>query len=370
MDETKPLIGTGEGESPLTGPIDNNQDSIRTMNSDIQSLQETGGQTVKPYTPNPSTPSPSSPPSSSQTLSSEKPAETVFQPPTVEVGPPPPSGPTPPTTEAKKPTLPNQSHKKGFLFGLITLLAVIGLGGIAYFYVYPNYILPRLGGTSEMAPPTTPPIESPTVPPVEVPAAEPPIPQQEESTSTPIVVHNSLFKIAADVTQEISLNTINLENLKSALNLSTTSASTIKELILKNAEGEFLKFGQVMNLVLPDIFNDELNNLFEENDFTVFVYGDSRDNWLGFIGKIKNAADLETAKQKVALLETSANLKNIFNQDPGTGQDWKSGQTNNGVANRYIVFTQKGAALNYGWLNNYLIISASYDGFKEALKRL
>lgn len=355
MDEIKPSIGTGEGESPLSGPI-NNQDTLRTMGSDLKSLQETGGQTVKPYTP------PSSPP---PPIKPEKPAEPIFQPPTIDAGPvnlP----PTPPPASLQ-PTIPAQSHKKGFVVGLIVFLAVIGLAAATYFYIYPNFILPRLGVVTTPETTPTPPPAAPEqnieVPPAETPPAEP-----TPETETP-AGHNSVFKTAADTTQEVSLATIDLANLKTSLNPVAAATPTIKEFTLKDDLGAFLKFGQVMSVVLPDVFDEELNALFEENDFTVFVYSDSRDGWPGFIGKVKNAADLETAKQKVALLESSADLKNIFAQDPGTGQAWKAGQTE-GVTNRYSTFTQAGAALNYGWLNNYLIISASYSSFKEALKKL
>lgn len=358
MDEIKPVIGTGEGESPLRGPV-GNQDTMRTMGSDLKSLQETGGQTVKPYIPpsSPSQPQPEPPAS--------KPAEPIFQPPTIDAGPVnfPPAAPP----ASLQPTIPAQSHKKGFVVGLIIVLAIIGLAAAGYFYVYPNFILPLLGvvaPTETLTPPPAEPGQIIEVSPVEIPPAE-----TQPETVTPAASHNSLLKTAADSVQEISLATVDLTNLKTAINPLAATTPTFKEFTLKDDSGAFLKFGQVMNLVLPDVFDAETSTLFEENDFTVFVYSDSRDGWPGFIGKVKNTADLETAKQKIALLESSADLKNIFAQDPGAGQTWKAGQTDS-VTNRYLSFTQTGAALNYGWLNNNLIITTSYNAFKEALKKL
>lgn len=68
------------------------------------------------------------------------------------------------------------------------------------------------------------------------------------------------------------------------------------------------------------------------------------------------------------IFEASTSWTGAFTQDPGAAGSWKSGSTS-GVTNRYLTFGN-GSALNYGWSGRTLIISTSYNGFKDALSKL
>ena len=103
--------------------------------------------------------------------------------------------------------------------------------------------------------------------------------------------------------------------------------------------------------------------------FTFFTYTNDKGVWLGFVGKAKSDSTLSDLKTSVAKIEKSAGLTNMFLSDAGTATTWKGGTTE-GVSNRYLTYSLAGAGLNYGWLNDTLVVSASYQGFQEALKHL
>ncbi|MEK9194409.1 MAG: hypothetical protein AAB884_01215, partial [Patescibacteria group bacterium] len=112
-----------------------------------------------------------------------------------------------------------------------------------------------------------------------------------------------------------------------------------------------------------------------EIDFTFFTYANNQGTWPGFVAKLNNTnlfGDInlaEVQKEISSHFEQSTSLTNLFLVDPGKPGSWQSGNVS-GVANRYLSFSQSGASLNYGWIGNVLVISASYDGFKEVVRRL
>ena len=64
-----------------------------------------------------------------------------------------------------------------------------------------------------------------------------------------------------------------------------------------------------------------------------------------------------------------ADVKNFYLEDPGNAGVWQDGE-GEGVSTRYIIFEKEGAAFNYGWENNVLIMTTSYSAFKKIVKRL
>ena len=112
------------------------------------------------------------------------------------------------------------------------------------------------------------------------------------------------------------------------------------------------------------------SNTFED-DFTAAIYSDADGTWPAYILKLKADASQVEAQTEINQLESSANLANLFLENPGTpsAAGFKTGQAN-GVATRYLAYSQKGAGLNIAWSGDKLIISASYNGLKKALTNL
>lgn len=352
-DPTKtPGLGTGEGEVPLAPPPTSKLDA-RTMSSDSRSMQQSGGAMPRPYAP--------------QSVSSS-PAPSPARTPTPPV--PVPQMPKPvqaPVTQSSTPiavAIQKKSRKNIFVISLVAIL-VIGLGALGYFVLYP-----MIFGESEVPPPRNDlsPTSDVTPSPMPVPGGEPvPEMEVEPTPQAASLTHISFFKTAADATEDVSLVNLTFPSLKSLISFETADVPLFKELVGRNAAGTILSFGQFVGTLFPSIFSPEVVSQFEP-DFTLFSLTNDKGTWLGFVAKKKPNASSQLT-EPITALETAPTLSDFFLKPPGTMQTWKTGKAGT-VDTRYATFALPGAALNYGWHADHLIVSASYDGIKEALRRL
>jgi len=340
--------------------------NVRTYGSDVKSMAESGGGPPKPYQP--VAPAPAAPQPEEKKSFSE-----VFETPG---GVSPLPAEVPPAGLQEFGAAPKS--RKGLFAVILGIIIVVGLGAIGYFYVYPTFF----GGAAkvETPPPVTgePQTPAPPLPVLQVPAV-PPVPVVETtSTATTtggeialpqaLLEHKSLLTSAADVSTEVTLGTISVAAMRSEMEFSTAQVPILKEIVFKNADGEILTSAQILGEVLADVFTSALAPNFEA-DFTLLTYANDKGTWPVYVLKAGADATLAEVKTAVSKLESSANRGNLFVTDPGTASAWKSGTTE-GVANRYSTYSLAGASLNYGWTGNILVISASYPGFQEVLKRL
>lgn len=355
----KPL-STGEGEAPLVPKID-----LRTMASDLGSIKESGGGPPRPYVPPPPT--------------FNKPEEPVgaasppFEPPKI--------GETAPVQFPAGVPLEGKPKSKGLFVVILAVIIIVGLGAIGYFFVYP-YFFKQSKEEAVEAPPPTPKEEAPApiLPAVPtIPEAELSPPGEEAATTTetspietpppPLTTpsHVSLFKKAADASSEVNLAALDLTSLKQAWGSETAEVPVLKELVVKENEA-LVGSADLLKILLPTLFG-EGPNLFED-DFSLFVYVKANGTWPGFILKKKSDAESAQITSRLTALEATNEIVNLYVSDPGTPSGvWKNGSTS-GISNRYTTFSKAGYALNYGWVGDLLVFSASYDGFKEAVKRL
>ncbi len=350
-------IGPGEGEVPL----------MRTMESDLKSLQESGGQSVRPYIPQ----------EKKESISSEtqvKPEET-FQPPQPEV-----SSPTPPpsTSETTQPKPSFKFPKKIFFLGALVLIVLLGGGALGYFFVYPALFGEKTALETEA--PVTQPQPSPETP-LPPPSEEPALPQetQEQPTSSEttsvseepaitfnlpsISEHLSFFKTKPE-TVEIKLTEPNLNALKSAIAFSPSETPSLKELLIKTPDDKYLAFSGLMPLIVPQFFNQETLNYFEE-DYTAFVYTNSQGTWLGFIAKLKENVNISAIQDRMSALQKDQDNKNFFLVDVGEAKPWTDGFVK-GKPSSLGPFSKEGATLSYTWFERYLLISTHLEGAERA----
>jgi hypothetical protein len=359
-----PALGTGEGESPLAPPPPQNI-NVRTMISDLKSMQDTGGAAPRPYTPPPPAPSVQKP--------AAEQSNDVFKPPEVDnfsavtgglgiVGGMPPVPPKP-------------KSGKDWITWVIVAVVVVALGVAGYLFIYPMFSgapAPVAENNPPAAETPTPPVETPTppAPPAEIPT--PPAATSSETIPATIDSHKSILKAGSQTSIDLNLKetaaNINLADFKQALTLAATEVPPFTEFTLKDSAGKNISLGGLMKAMAPTLFNDATLNSFEA-DFSFFVFTNDKGSWPGIVAVLKTGASADEAKTGIAKIETGSETKNFFLADPGTAQTWKEGQTS-GVVNRYLSFSKAGAGLNYGWSGNKLIISTSYDGFKELLKNL
>ena len=228
------------------------------------------------------------------------------------------------------------------------------------------------------------------VPPAPIPEPLPPLAtttMPEVPTTTPEVIqvpplkvlkpHVSLLMTPAELTASLTLPAASPMSLASVKELLTTEsakkpavASALKEVVLSNDNGQ-LVFADVWPMFLSNFNAAEIVPLFEE-DFTSVIFYDSNGAWFGLVAKLKAGADLNLAKTLMAKLEQSADLVNLYMQDPGAsvGSAFKDGSANK-LPVRYMNFSKAGASLDYGWTNsNLFVMSTSYNGMKAILTKL
>lgn len=336
--------------------------SVRTMQSDIKSIQEDGGQMPKPYIAEIN-----QQPKEKEETSASK--EVSFQAPMFGAGVSGYSGPEEPMFQAKTPSplppgkktasteknakIPQKGSKTLIMIlGIVVLAAILGIGGY--------YLATNTKGKKTAS--------SPVVP--ALPETEIVVPALEETP--PPATHISLFN-ALVVQEERVIPVLTLENINNALIAvaNTTPADSFKEVVLRGENQSLIGFSKFIPVILPELKSEDVAGLFEE-DFTAVVFSSLNGQWPGYIVKLKSATTIDQgqafARQN---MESSANLKNIFLEEPGTAAAFKDGLAGSQTINtRYATFSKPGAAFNYGWINNNLVISASYAGLLEILKNL
>lgn len=250
------------------------------------------------------------------------------------------------TSPAGAPKAGASGKKLGLAAGAVAVLALAA--AVGYYFVWPLFSGEETPQVTEVTPPPTLPSETPT----------PPAPTSQ-----------SLFIKPAASTKEVSLNALTLAELSSALKTKSGEAAatgTIKEVILK-VNGTSVTSSALLNVLVPGTGLESVLDPLA----TSFIYYDAKGAWPGYVFKLKSGTSPAAVQTSTAKIEQSANLAALYLTSPGTASKngFKSGSVV-GVNTRYLSFSS-GASLNYGWwVNNYLVISTSFDGFKKAIELL
>lgn len=370
-----PSIGTGEGEVPLA-TISSQNTTIRTMASDKESLKATGGTGPQAYSPTPQ----------ADARTTIKPPADFPQPQKIQqkeiFTPSQVTPPTPPqvfstTSETTPPPDAQNTRVSKILLMLLLFLVIAALALAGYYFVYPAMTKDR---------PTLPEGESASSPSKKPAIPEIPLVTEQASSSpteTPSSVSTStqnsskspskqsLFRISSDSTTQAELKTADLSSYNSLLGTQASQTPSFKEIVVTQA-GTTTTFPELMSLLLPNVFAADLLQAFES--YSIFTYSDQLGTWPGYAVKLASGQSVSSrAAEFQVQIESSApeTIARLYPISPGAGQTWKQGKTGD-ILNRYLVYSKDNFAisLNYGWVNNVLIISTSYDGFKEALRRI
>ena len=299
---------------------------LRTMESDIKSVEEGGGAEPQPIKLTPETALPAAtPPAADEVALSEEPP----------------------------------SRLGAVIKGLIFLIILIAIAWALYAYVWPLIFVPapeeEISGEILPSP-------SPTTPP---PAGGP-------RSTLPV----SAFGSPGERTTQLTVSTLDLLSVLTSLQNEasrTPGDGNVKELTILNNAGQPLTFVQFITILLPEVSANlapVLTDNFEPN-FTAYLYYDQNGVWPGYIVKKKAGATIDTVtlNDRLALLETSS-FANLFLIPPGEPQGFRTGTAKNQYTDRYNPHTAPGASFNYGIFNSYLIINTSFDGLLAALQLL
>lgn len=343
-------LGTGEGESPLAKPTVPNMD-VRTMDSDLRSVN-TGNSAPKPYAPQAVAPDniPVAPISTPAPFTPDQ----SFQAPQADTNAIPSGEPTP------------KKGGKTIFTVIIAAIVVIGLAALGYFVIYPIFF----AAPAETVPAL---VENPN--PIPTPTPEPtPIPENIPTPPATVTApaHISLFTIQSDSQFETSVITTGatLANVV----LSTTAAPAISEVTYKDSNGNLMKFSDIFKTAtgLDISTNQTLGAAFNDLTATGLIYTDSNNSrWLGFTAQLASGADVASVSAAFKqILESTTDYSGLFASAPGTAQTWRDGQVAGATGVRYLLFSDSGFAIDYGWVGNKLVVVTSYNGFKETVRRV
>lgn len=385
MDENQKEPLSGQVPPPPPPEI-----GVRTMQSDLQSMQKSGGDPPQPYIINAGAAAPQRPAAEPTPTAQPKinvnvqgytgPEQPIFQETNEPIF-------TPSEQTAGAGGANNESGKKGGGFKIIIWITAIvaiagGLGALGYFVVFP--ILFPTPKPIVIETPQPEPI-LPTPAPTPIPSPEPATTTEPTATTSPEIIpaptstpiteikpHISFFTASSAVSQEKTASELfTLENIRLVASTTATglNLNELKEIVFEKSSGSLLPASEFLANIMPELSSSSLKQFFEE-DITYFIFKNDQGIWPGYVLKLNQIADMDIAKIAIASLETLVDFGRLFIQDPGAiTQPFKDGKAGD-LATRYQVYTQKGAALNYGWFKNYLIISASYTGLTETLKNL
>lgn len=233
-----------------------------------------------------------------------------------------------------------------------SIVLVVALGLIGYYVVYPLIFSAQL---AEQA-------AAPSVPAASSPAATAP-------ASSAAVPHISLFVKSAAAEAQVNLNDLTGLDIINALQAEAKNiavAGTLKEVAVQKS-GSQVPFGQYFSALFSNISADELAAV-ADDDFTGFLYYNSKGVWPGYVIKLKASATAASANTVFSKIE-AGDVSKLFVAYPGVPDSFKTGPFKSYPV-RYAKFSNLGASLNYGILGDFVVISTSFDGFKAAVDLL
>jgi hypothetical protein len=226
------------------------------------------------------------------------------------------------------------------------LILVVALGLVGYFVIYP--IIFPAPQPAEISPPRGRPAVQ--APPVKAP-------------------HQSFFAVPAPVSKDIILTQVALLDIIAALQTEAgvgEPPGTLKELAIADSGGQ-ISFNEFLNALAPQIAVNEIAPLLED-DFTGFLYYDARGIWPGYVARLKPGASPVDAEALLARLE-EGDVRLFYVADPGVHSGFQNGPYKNYPV-RFAKFSVPGASFNYGLAGDYAVISSSFDGLKSAFNYL
>lgn len=322
----RPASATGYDEAKQVPPPPQTPEiKLRTMESDVGSIQKTGGATPTPEF------------IASPLLKPETKDQTM--------------GAMPLSEQT------NEGSKKINAW-LVVLVFVLILAAAGYFYIWPIFF-----------PTATIPEGVTTGQPAVAPTTAP-----KPALPSTLVNHESVFGFPNDIIPKLTVADASLVAILTALQNEAAASATpgeLREVVLVDTSGKTPTLSEYLTILMPELADSSVIRVLQrafENDFTAYLYFDEKGVWPGYIVSPKSDVDIDVVTLQDALkgLET-ASFSNLFLTPPGTAQDFRTGTIKSVYTNRFAPLTQSGASFNYGLFDGRLIINTSYSGLLKAL---
>lgn len=353
-------ISNGENESPIIPSSPEPKIDLRTLNSDLEQIQQTGGQNITGYQPSTQNLSPQIP-----TDEKTQKEENIIQNPEIQ------------------PQMSNTNYslkpKKNIIPKILIGLLIIALILIGYFIIYPkiftankNLNQNNIVEENQILPPPPPPL--PEQLPTEIETTT------SKSTSTfnetnldsenkistlnlETIENYQSYSKSPNTLNELILNYLTLTDFKNLFIKEETEQPLLKEIIIKNPNNKILSLNSILNLIDPDFFNSTTLQYFEKNS-NLFKYTNKDGQWLIFVLKLKNETKVKDAQDNMINLQKSPNILNYFLENVGEMQNWQDGKVKNKPTS-LVNFTKTGATLSYTWFDKYLLLSTNLEGAEK-----
>ncbi len=288
---------------------------------------------------------------------------------------------------AAAPVAEAKPQKRSNLILVIAIVVVacvaLAVGGLLLYNTFSNQgSTAGQGAASNNAQPVSPPTSSPV---------QAYVPPAAATTSAPVVfTHVSFFKKPADQTITLSLSSGGAAQTASELQTydqqvlgvlaSTTAGAQLIEIDVKGGDGNALSIEELLSQADAEIIDPNFLSSHFNPDATFFAYRDKNGFWPGYVIALNTGENKTSLQSGVQAIESSAKIGNIFLAGAGTASPSGFGDAMiSGVQVRILNFTgvapanggqTVSASFVYGWFRNYLIISASREGFAQAVARL
>jgi len=254
------------------------------------------------------------------------------------------------------------------VIGFIVLLIVAGF--VLYYFVYPLVVQEKKTSLQQIETSKSP-QEGALLRPQEV--------SRQAESIIPSFGHSSFFRSASPeklvlrlegpAARASDLRTYTQKTTDLLLGARTTS--TLFEIEVQNTDGTPAAFVGFLQAIDGGVLDPQFFATNFEPDFTYFIYKDKQGYWPGYMLALKPGQNWLFLKSDVAKLEESPKLENLFMTSPGkkTGEAFQDGTIEKQPV-RALVFDSPGGVFIYGWFRGYFIMSTSNEGLKQALSRI
>lgn len=189
--------------------------------------------------------------------------------------------------------------------------------------------------------------------------------------------HASFLKQPADARVALVLNNDPVSDPSTLRTYNQTLRDTLKtvtasnaELEVRNGAGKSMTFPGFLTTINAPLIETGLYQENFESDFTFFVTKEGQGFNAAYILKLKEGKNWLFIKNDVAKLETAPGLETLFPTVPGLrDQTFKDGMLGEQTV-RTVNYVNPDAQFVYGWFREHLVLATSPHALQEALVRV
>lgn len=254
------------------------------------------------------------------------------------------------------------------IIGFVLLLVVAGF--VLYYFVYPLVVQEKKTSLQQIETNKSP-QEGALASPGEI--------SRQAELITPSFGHSSFFQNTSSEKLVLRLEgpAASASDLRTYTQKTTDllagarTTSTLIEVEVQNKDGSPAPFTGFLQAIDAGVLDPQFFATNFEPDFTYFIYKDKQGYWPGYVLALKPGQNWLFLKSDVMKLEESPKLENLFITAPGkkTGEAFQDGTIERQPV-RALVFDGPGGVFIYGWFRGYFIMSTSNEGLKQALSRI